>query len=561
MSLRAATALALFLIATAAAAAPLEPPTAKEKWLVLNADEFRFISNVSPAATVEIARDMLRMRAAIGRITMLNVRAPLPTRVFIFPNERRFRGYRDTVLERKSDSITGLFLTTQSGNFILLQGDAPGGVDHVVYHELTHYFVRNTSARLPLWLNEGLAEYYATFRTTRDAVQIGRPVVHHVQWLRERPFIPMRELFAMTVDSPEYNEGSRQGAFYAQSWALVHYLMIDDARRAKLREFLQLLSAGKTIDDAFAGAFAIPFATLENEVRAYVRKRGFAFTSYALGEIAVPEPPQPAPLPHDAVLFELGSLLGRSTRAAAPVAERFLHAALEHNPKNAGAHASLGRLHDAAGRRAEADAAYAKAVQLGSDDAEVCILAGTSLFERFSKHAAGSTEVPKDDLRRARELFKRATELDPNSPLALTGLGASYIGESDVAPGIAALEKSLALAPGHDEATFYLVQLYGRAGRYAEARTAGTALLSRTSEPTIRQFIRSQLEHINEVESANAITTRMNEAVAKANRGKHDEALAIVDATLPTITDPAMLQHAKEFRNQLAEIAAKKKKK
>ena len=31
--------------------------------------------------------------------------------------------------------------------------------DRVVYHELTHSFVKNTVANVPLWLSEGIAEY------------------------------------------------------------------------------------------------------------------------------------------------------------------------------------------------------------------------------------------------------------------------------------------------------------------------------------------------------------------------------------------------------------------
>lgn len=553
------TILLLFVAATARAAT-LELPAAKEKWVVLNADEFRFISSVSPAATMDIARDMLRMRAAIGKITQLKVRGAHPTRVFIFPSERRFRGYRDTVLGRKSEAITGVFTATPGGNFILLQGDAPNGVDRVVYHELTHYFVRNTAAQLPLWLSEGLAEFYATFRTTRDAVQIGRPIAEHVYWLRNHSLIPLRDLFTVTMNSPEYNESSLQGAFYAESWALVHYLMTDEQRRAKLGEFLRQLSAGKKLDDAFAGAFAMPFSDLERDLRTYMRGTAFKFTSYAIGEIAVAEPPQPTAMPYDEVLFELGYLIGRTTPAAAATAERFLTASLEHNSKNAAAYATLGRLHDLRERRADADAAYAKAVELGTDDAEVYLLAGGSMFERFAKRT--SAEIPKEDIAKAHALFKRAKELDPTSALAWAGFGATYIAlDDDPAPGIAALEKSLALAPGNDEATFYLMQLYGRAGRYSEARKLGTELLARTGEPQMQQFIRRALDQMTSIETADATATRINEAIAKANAGRHEEALAIVDALLPTITEPSMLEHAKQFRAQLAEYAARKKKK
>ena len=37
--------------------------------------------------------------------------------------------------------------------------------------------------------------------------------------------MPLHELFAVTHNSPQYNESTRQGMFYAESWLLTHFLM------------------------------------------------------------------------------------------------------------------------------------------------------------------------------------------------------------------------------------------------------------------------------------------------------------------------------------------------
>ncbi|HYO77429.1 MAG TPA: DUF1570 domain-containing protein, partial [Thermoanaerobaculia bacterium] len=466
-ALRPIAAAAFFFLASTVLAAPLEPPRANEKWVTLQVDEFRIVSSVSPGATLDIARDLLRMRSAIGQLTQLKVRSALPTRVFIFPNERRFGPYRDAVLQRKTENISGVFAQGENGNFILLRSDSED-VDRIVYHELTHYFVRNTTSGLPLWFSEGLAEYYSTFKTTRDAVQIGRAVPEHIHWLRREPLIPLRELFAIGVDSPAYNEGMRQGVFYAESWALVHYLMTDPQRRPKLGEFLRLLGLGKDVETAFNTAFGMKFEELEKQLRAYVRGFGFKYASYGTGQIAIDEPPAPAPMTHDAVLYETGHLLANAGRATAETAERFLGAALQANPQHARAYADVARLHLLANRRAEADAALAKAVQFAGYDAEIYLVAGTSILARFAGQRSDTISV--DDMKKAHDLLKRATELDPRSALAWASLGATYMAlPGDIAPGIAALEKSLALAPSNDEAMYYLMQLYGRAERYDDA--------------------------------------------------------------------------------------------
>src|SRR5688500_7024148 len=72
--------LALLAVASVAFARPIELPRANEKWLTLRIDESTLVGNVSPSETSAIARDLLRMRHAIGEITNLKVRSPKPTR-------------------------------------------------------------------------------------------------------------------------------------------------------------------------------------------------------------------------------------------------------------------------------------------------------------------------------------------------------------------------------------------------------------------------------------------------------------------------------------------------
>ena len=58
--------------------------------------------------------------------------------------------------------------------------------------------------------------------------------IDRLLWLRDERLIPLQDLFAVDRDSPIYNETSRRGAFYAESWGLLHYLMQgNEERRAQ----------------------------------------------------------------------------------------------------------------------------------------------------------------------------------------------------------------------------------------------------------------------------------------------------------------------------------------
>lgn len=409
-------ALALFV---SVAAYAVEPPRENEKWITLRADDIEIFSNASPAATAGVARDLLRMRAAVGQITKLQVRSPVPTKVFLFANERAFMPYAEALFERRLERVGGVFMADRERNFILLRGDVDG-IDRVVYHELTHYFIKNTAGTVPLWLSEGMAEFYSSFKTWGDEVHIGRPIQEHVQWLRRENLIPLRELFAVDHSSPVYNENARQGVFYAQSWALVHSWMLSDERRPQFARFLKLMNARKPTEEAFNEAFGMTYAQMELELRNYVRKYVMHYTRYSVSDLKIAEPSRPEPLPRDALLYQLGSLLTSMNRNAADDGRRFLEETLRLNPSHADVYILLGRL----------------------------------IMER---------SPAKEQIVIARNHFTKATELAPRSGRAWLGVAVTYLAaEGDVRPGLEAIEKARSLSPSDEQIPVVHAQLRSR---------------------------------------------------------------------------------------------------
>lgn len=587
--------LALAFVAALPALA-LDLPNENEKWNTLKADELTVYSNASAPATLKVARQLLQMRAALGKLTRLKVRSPLPTQIYVFANEKSFAPYRDALFHQKANGTTGVFFSSADANVILVQADAAAGIDRVIYHELTHYFVNNTLPSLPLWFDEGLAEYYSTFVASGDDIALGRPVPEHVLWLREPKLIPLRELFATDTESPNYNERARQGVFYAESWALVHYLMLGNPQRhGQLETFLALLNEHKPLDDAFRGAFNVSYDELERELLAYVRRLSFQYMKYSGADLHTPELPQPTEMPRATVLYALGDLLASSGPENAPDSERFLLEAVKLDPKLAAAHADLGRIYVATGRDADATAAFERATATGSEDPNVYLYAGGAILEKAKGH------LDPASAKKARELFTRAAELKPSAARAWAGLGATYaMTEGDPTPGIAPLEKSLSLGPGQLDVLMNLLQLYARTGRrddiaqviettvapmgnkellaratdllaWSDAQRIGKLLeagkekeavalakdvLGRTNDPDIKVHLQ---ELVDSLEGARANGAALEQAMQKANEGKFDEALAIVDATLPRITDADTKEAAERFRDDI--LAAKKRKK
>src|SRR5439155_7454549 len=93
--------LALSLLATSALA--IEPPREKERWTTLTIDELTVYSSANDATTRDVAADLVRLRGALGIVTKLNVRSPLPTRVYIFGDRRAFEQYCQASIGRSDN--------------------------------------------------------------------------------------------------------------------------------------------------------------------------------------------------------------------------------------------------------------------------------------------------------------------------------------------------------------------------------------------------------------------------------------------------------------------------
>ena len=52
--------------------------------------------------------------------------------------------------------------------------------DRTPYHELVHYLLSDATQHRPLWVEEGIAEYYSNAQFHGGEIRIGLPVREHV---------------------------------------------------------------------------------------------------------------------------------------------------------------------------------------------------------------------------------------------------------------------------------------------------------------------------------------------------------------------------------------------
>jgi hypothetical protein len=149
-----------------------------ENWLEVGSQHFIVITNGNEKQGRHIADQFERMRADFHvAFPKMQVDPGSPIVVIALKNEKDFRALEpEAYLGKGQLQLAGLFLRAPDKNYILLRLDAPGEHPYAtIYHEYTHLLTSKAEEWLPLWLNEGLAEFYENTDIGTRTQSWGRP--------------------------------------------------------------------------------------------------------------------------------------------------------------------------------------------------------------------------------------------------------------------------------------------------------------------------------------------------------------------------------------------------
>ena len=221
----------LFLLLPIFAAA-LSPARDKaETWTEISSPHFIVVTNASEKQGRRVADQFERMRSVFHvAFPKLKIDPGSPIIVLAIKDEKDFKALEPTAyLAKGSLKLGGLFLRAPDKNYVLMRLDAEGEHPYaVVYHEYTHLLLGKAAEWLPLWMNEGLAEFYQNTEIREKDVFLGKASGESLLLLKQSKILPLKTLFAVDASSPYYHEESKGSVFYAESWALVHYLEQQD---------------------------------------------------------------------------------------------------------------------------------------------------------------------------------------------------------------------------------------------------------------------------------------------------------------------------------------------
>lgn len=298
-------------------------------------------------------------------------------------------------------------------------GDLTAATRLTFQHELTHRFVDFYFPRAPVWLHEGMAEYFSTMLVEDKKVFLGRsmpnaffiggmiwafdstpmwPVIVGVPLgaapkARELVEMDREAFYAARVEgsspSEEEQMQKRQTANYTGAWALVHLFKNGPAPYPeRFNVYLEKLAASVDPDDAFRAAFGAADDKLEGDYEAWLapKDRIVLGAPYELpADVAVSERALDPADVH--VLWASIRPWGSDANRARARAD--LDAAIRIDPRKVSARVSMAQLDEAEGRADEAEKHLKDALAASPDDPAATYALFRLLFRRALATSGG----------------------------------------------------------------------------------------------------------------------------------------------------------------------------
>ena len=196
------------------------------------------------------------------------------SRVYVFASEAAYHRFA-TEKQADLEGSAGAY-DPRMRELVLFVPETPAGFIHTVRHEGFHQFIHPRLPSMPIWFNEGCANYFAAGEQTKWGAGMtpGEPWKTGLFILMDLldpgdELVPLEKLCNLT--HREFMENPL--VHYAQAWAVVHYLREsgDDRMEKAFSDYADALHDGASPEEAHASALEPHAAKIEAGYRRLVK--------------------------------------------------------------------------------------------------------------------------------------------------------------------------------------------------------------------------------------------------------------------------------------------------
>jgi tetratricopeptide (TPR) repeat protein len=473
-------------------------------WVEVRSPRFTVVSQSGEKAARDLAWQFEQVHSVFSRAyPWAKLESGRPFVVLAVRNESALRELSPQFWQRWKMRPGAAFVSDSGQDFVAIRTDLDGSDVEGENPYSTAYegyvsIVLNASfpGRLPFWFERGMQDFFGNTLVREKDVHIGRLIKRHLELLNRGSRFPLAELLAIGSDSPSFRQEASRQVFEAQAWLFVHYLFFGEngANLPKLNRYADLLRDGRAAPDAFREALG-DTKPLEDGLNLYLSRRLYRYTqlnldvnvdraSFRVRPVGGPE------------ATALRAAFLSAMREPASEARALAESVLKADPKQPVAHEALGLIADDEKRPDDARAAFALAVENGSQSFWAHYRLAQLLWKADNERAT---------LQRIAGTLEKSTQLNPDHAWSWSYLADTRVDLADAAGALEPARRAVRLAPGEPYHRRTLARVLGNLGPLdAAQQEAGRALALSKDEDDKRRAREMLLWVSRKLEAATA---------------------------------------------------------
>ena len=147
-----------------------------DQWVQVSSDHFTVVTNANEKEGRHLLDQLERMRWTFQKLfPKWNVDPDEPIIVIAAKNRKSFEPMLPKELLAKGNAqVAGIFQRGMERNYVLLRLDSEQEHPYdTIYHEYTHLQFRVFDSWMPIWFNEGVAQFYQNTVIHAKDVEVG----------------------------------------------------------------------------------------------------------------------------------------------------------------------------------------------------------------------------------------------------------------------------------------------------------------------------------------------------------------------------------------------------
>ena len=452
-----------------------EKKVKEEPWVEVRTTYFVVASDGGERTARHVAEQFEQVRR-VFQATMPNARfnTGFPVQILAARNADSFaKLFPEYPSDKKRPQPPGLFVPGQEKIYIGLRVNASGPQPYnEIYQEYARLVLKLSYRNLPPWLEEGYSNVFGSLTLTEKGAKLGHPDPEDMSVLYESPLLPLDLVFHVDRNSGYYRVGERNTVYFAESRAMVHFLLTDPQMTGMkaLDQYVAKVEAGADALESARQVFG-DLSQLQNKLQAYIQQTKAPPVDVAIAggdsggsskTLSVAEA--------DARMGDFSMHRGKRGDA-----EDKLDDALNADSSVAEAEQTMGFLKLQQGQLEDADQHLARAVEIDPNDALSYYGLGEVAMAR-----GGYVGVPVG----AVTAFEKAVAINADFAPAWFNLATIYAERTEtLQKALADAQHAASLAPGESGYQLQVAAILERMGRNEEARKTATQVQASTSDP------------------------------------------------------------------------------